>query len=85
MRPDGSNPCRYVKRFREWKRKRFHSDAEYTRLGAALRESKERGLEPKLVVAAIRLLMLTGCRKAENLTLRLEHVDFDAGELKLPD
>ncbi len=85
LRPGGSNPCRHVKRFREDKRERFLSDKEYKRLGAALAESGEKGLEPPLVVAAIRLLMLTGCRKAEILTLRWEHVDLDAGELRLPD
>ena len=85
LRPDGSNPCRHVKRFREDKRERFLSDEEYRRLGEALAESETKGLEPPLVVAAIRLLMLTGCRKAEILTLRWEHVDLDAGELRLPD
>ena len=34
---------------------------------------------------AIRLLMLTGCRRNEILTLRWEHVDLEAGELRLPD
>ena len=29
--------------------------------------------------------MLTGCRKAEILTLRWEYVDLDRGELRLPD
>ena len=38
LRPDGSNPCRHVKRFREEKRERFLSDVEYQRLGAALKE-----------------------------------------------
>ena len=37
------------------------------------------------VIAAIRLLMLPGCRKSEILSLRWEHVDLDAGELRLPD
>ena len=85
LRPDGSNPCRHVKRFREDKRERFLSDEEYRWLGEALAESEARGLEPPLVIAAIRLLMLTGCRKAEILTLRWEHVDLEAGELRLPD
>ena len=30
LRPDGSNPCRHVKRFREKTRERFPSDAEYS-------------------------------------------------------
>ena len=35
--------------------------------------------------AAIRLLMLTGCRRNEIVTLRWEDVDLEAGELRLPD
>ena len=36
-------------------------------------------------VAAIRLLMLTGCRRNEILTLRWEKVDLEASELRLSD
>ena len=35
--------------------------------------------------AAIRLLLLTGCRLREVLDLRWEHIDFDRGCLFLPD
>ena len=85
LRPDGSNPCRHVKRFREEKRERFLSDAEYGRLGAVLKESEEKGLEPASAIAAVRLLMLTGCHKSEILTLQWKHVDLEVGELRLPD
>jgi integrase len=34
---------------------------------------------------AIRLLLLTGARRNEILTLRWEHVDLESGLLKLPD
>ena len=37
------------------------------------------------IVAALRLLMLTGCRRNEILTLRWEDVDLEAGELRLRD
>lgn len=37
------------------------------------------------VIAAIRLLMLTGCRLREILHLRWEEVDFERGILNLPD
>jgi len=85
LRPEGSNPCRHVKRFREDRRERFLSDEEYRRLGAALRRAEETGTEAASAVAAIRLLMLTGCRLSEILTLRWEDVDLEAAELRLPD
>ena len=85
LRPDGSNPCLHVKRFKEEKRERFLSAEEFQRLGAILDEILEDGSETRSAVAAIRLLMLTGCRLSEIQTLRWEHVDLEAGELRLPD
>ena len=85
LRPDGSNPCRHVKRFKEEKRERFLSDEEYQRLGAALKEIEQERSETPSVIAAVRLLMLTGCRLSEIQKLRWEHVDLDAGELRLAD
>ena len=35
-------------------------------------------------VAAIRLLLPTGCRKGEILNVRWDQVDLEAGELNLP-
>ena len=85
LRPDGSNPCRHVKRFKEEKRERFLSDEEYRCLGAALKEIEAERSETASAIAAVRLLMLTGCRLSEIQKLRWEHVDLDAGELRLVD
>ena len=85
LRSDGSNPCRHVKRVREEKRERFLSDAEYRRFGETLKEIERDGSETPSAVAAIRLLMRTGCRLLEIRKLRWEHVDLDADELQLPD
>ena len=85
IRPDGSNPCLHVKRYKEEKRERFLSAEEFARLGQVLDETLRDGSETRSAVAAIRLLMLTGCRLSEIQKLRWEHVDLEAGELRLPD
>jgi integrase len=82
LRPQGSNPCRWVDRYPEKHRERFLSAAEIARLGAVLDE--EEATEP-FVVLAIRLLLLTGARRSEVLTLRWSNVDFERGALRLPD
>ena len=50
-----------------------------------MREAQADGSVPPPVVAAIRLLMLTGCRHSEILSLRWDDVDRTAGELRLRD
>ena len=85
MRPEGSNPCRNIRQFREHRRERFLSDEEYHRLGMVLNEVETETSEHPSAIAAIRLLMFTGCRKSEILDLRWEYVDLEHGELRLPD
>ena len=83
--PEGCNPCRSVEKFPERRRERFLTDAEFARLGQVLDEAVGSGSTSPTAAAAIRLLMLTGCRKSEILTLRWTDVDLEAGELKLAD
>jgi len=85
MVPDGTNPCRTIARHPEFKRERFLTDTEFRRLGAVLAEAPVKGGVSVHAVAAIRLLMLTGCRKSEILSLQWKDVDLEARELKLPD
>ena len=83
--PEGENPCRFVRKYKEKPRERFLSEEEFKRLGRVLDEMESEGKAQPNVVAAFRLLMLTGCRKSEILTLRWEDVDFEAGEFWLRD
>ncbi len=83
--PEGGNPCRFVKKYPDRSSERFLSDHEFRRLGRVLSELEAEGKVPASAVAAFRLLMLTGCRRNEILTLRWEDVDLDAGELRLRD
>ena len=85
MAPPGGNPCRFVLRYKEGKRERFLTKDEYRRIGRALCELEGRGRAAARAAAALRLLMLTGCRLGEVLTLRWDDVDRKVGELRLRD
>ena len=86
LRLPGENPCRSIDRYKQHRHERFLSEDEYRRLGKALDEADGgAGGASSAAVAALRLLALTGCRRSEILTLRWEHVDPQAGELRLPD
>lgn len=78
------NPVHGIKKFKEGKRERFLSDEEYGRIGTAIREMEFRGTS-SLALKAIRMLMLTGCRKSEITMLRWENVDWENRNLQLPD
>ena len=83
--PEGCNPCRSVVKYPARKRERFLTDGEFTRLGQVLDEVEARSGASASAVTALRLLMLTGCRKNEILTLRWKDVALDENELRLPD
>lgn len=82
LRPD--NPAQGVKRFPDKKHERFLSTEEFARLGQALSRAEDEELNPS-AIGAIRLLILTGCRKSEILGLQWENIDWDHSCLRLPD
>ncbi|MBR9653557.1 site-specific integrase [Thalassovita aquimarina] len=83
LRPDGSNPCRHVPKYREIKRERYLSQHELQRLGQVLADVEQEGSETPFVVAAFRLLILTGCRLGEIQTLKWEYITPHG--MELPD
>jgi integrase len=85
LRPDGSNPCRHVKKYREVKHERYLTREELQRLGAALTEEQTKSAESPFAIAALGLLVLTGARLSEILNLKWENVDLENGLLRLPD
>lgn len=84
-RPEDSNPCRRVERYKEVKREKFLTAAELGRLGAALDKAEAGHLAGAYAIAAIRLLILTGARLNEILTLQWDHVDVGRRMIFLPD
>ena len=85
LRPDGSNPCRHVKRFRERQRERFFSAEELQAIGAVLERAAESGLVSVSCVVVVRLLALTGCRLGEILALNWDDVDLESRTIRLRD
>jgi integrase len=85
LRPEGTNPRKRVKKYHEQKRERFLSAAELQRIGEVLAEMEAERIEMHSAVAAVRLLMLTGCRLSEIMTLKWDYVRLRAGEVHLAD
>ena len=86
LRLRGKNPCRFVRRYKvEKHHERFLTHEELYRLGQVLEVAPAERLASPHSAAAIRLLVLTGCRRNEILGLRWEDLDFEAGEMRLAD
>ena len=82
-RPDGSNPCRLIQRFKETRKERFLSDEEISRLSSVIAEAEASRDISIYVAAAFRMLLLTGCRLSEIQFLKWEYVTRT--HLVLPD
>jgi integrase len=78
------NPVRGVERAKDRKLTRFLTVQEVQKLGKALEAATESGINP-FGVAAIKLLLLTGCRRSEILSLRWTEIDWSNSCLRLPD
>jgi integrase len=75
------SPCKSVKKFKEDNQKqRFLSADEIGRLYQAMEAE-----DNKVAVNALKLLLLTGCRREEILKLKWDDVSIESGTLFLPD
>lgn len=83
--PRGTNPAALVERLPERSRERFLTAEELGRLGDVLAEIERTGEQLPTAILALRLLILTGARRSEILSLRWEDVDRDAGFLIFPE
>ena len=80
-----ANPAKGVRLFKGEKKERFLSEAEVARLGDTLATMEAERALSATAASTVRLLMLTGCRKSEILSLRWEWLDLERGYLRLPD
>lgn len=97
-RPDHSNPCYRLKRYKEVARDRYLSAEEFSALGAVLSRAEHETLTFRTkagrthriranpeAVRAIRLMIFTGMRTGEVRQLRWEHLNLSKGVANLPD
>lgn len=73
-----------VKKYKLKTHDRYLSGDELDRLGDALRLASEENVSP-FAIAAIRFLILSGCRSGEVLNLQWDWIDWDHNLVKLPD
>lgn len=83
-RSSNSNPCKGVPKYLCKKKERFLKDEELAQLENIFTERAEIGIASSYTLAAYRLLIYTGCRKNEVLTLKWKEVDFKHNCLRLP-
>ena len=79
----GANPAAHIKPFPEKKRERYLTQDELEGLTAVLADGEADGSIDPYIAVAIRLLIFTGCRLGEILTLEWASVDLAKGRLVL--
>lgn len=84
-RPDGSNPCRHVPKYRESGETRYITDEELARLYAYLDRADAEGLEHPTLTLAIRLQFEFSARMSEIRMLQWAWIDFDGRRVAWPD
>jgi integrase len=80
-----TNPARGVRLLKGEKKERFLSDLEVAVLADTIAAMEAEKAIHSTAAAAVRLLLVTGCRKSEILTMRWEWVDVGRRCLRLPD
>ncbi|MBX6746858.1 MAG: integrase arm-type DNA-binding domain-containing protein [Acetobacteraceae bacterium] len=78
------NPARGVERLPEGRQTRFLTLAELARLGEAMRKAEAEGANAT-GLAAVRFLLLSGCRRMEALALPLAWLDAEASCIRFQD
>jgi integrase len=80
-----TNPTKGVERFQTIRRERYLSDREIAAISEALAQFEREDSRHAVMADTVRLLIFTGCRKSEILSLRWDYVDWDTGCLRLPE
>ena len=83
--PPRSNPCTGVDKYKENQKQRFLSDAELKRLEESLIQQKKEQPGSYCTDNALFMILYTGCRAGEVLSLKWENVHLKDSYIHLPD
>ena len=84
-RPKNSNPCQGIQKYPERKKERFLTSEELEKLDEILKRKDVLNVTSPYSIAAIRMLMYTGCRLGEILSLKWTEVFLKEAYLHLKD
>jgi integrase len=84
-RPKNTNPCQGIQKYPEKKKERFLTQEELEKLDGVLKTQEILKSTSLYSLAAIRMLMYTGCRLGEILSLKWTDVFLKEGYLHLKD
>lgn len=82
--PKGSNFCEDIERFPEFRRGTILNSEQMKSLGEALRALQAQDTT-RQVANALFLLLFTGCRKGEIVTLKWDFIDLEHAVIRFPD
>lgn len=85
FRDRGTNPVFGVERFKESKRTVFMGKAEVEAIGASIARLEASGKLSPVAAAAFKVLLFTGARCGEVVTLKWSYLDLERGLAHLPD
>ena len=80
-----TNPAEGLEKFKEHKRMEFMKSTDLEAIGQALSSLEATGKISPFPAAALRLLLLTGARLEEILSLKWSYLDLEAALANLPD
>jgi len=84
-RESNTNPTQHIRKYKETPRERFLTQDEIIVLEKVLADAEQKNEVSPSVIHALRVLLMTGARLQEVLTMKWEYVDFEEGKINLPD
>lgn len=84
-RDPNTNPTQHIRKYKETPRERFLTQDEILTLEKVLADAERNNEVSPSVIHALRVLLMTGARLQEVLTMKWEYVDFEEGKINLPD